>query len=60
MDRIVHTEIEAFKTRVYNTEIHGYTIGTWNRLLSKGDESVIRNKFAERFGICDEGRPVNN
>ena len=58
MDRIVHPEIEAFKTRVYDTEFHGRTIGAWNRLLSKGDENVIRQELAERFNIRDEGQPV--
>lgn len=58
MDRIVHPEIEAFKDRVYGTEFHGRTIGAWNRLLSKGDENVIRHELAERFDIRDEGQPV--
>lgn len=58
MDRIVHPEIEAFKNRVYGTEFHGRTIGAWNRLLSKGDENVIRQELAERFDIRDEGQPV--
>lgn len=58
MDRIVHPEIEAFKDRVYVTKFHGHTIGAWNRLLSKGDENVIRHELAERFDIRDEGQPV--
>ena len=58
MDRIVHPEIEAFKDRVYGTEFHGRTIGAWNRLLSRGDENVIRHELAERFDIRDEGQPV--
>lgn len=58
MDRIVHPEIEAFKDRVYKTEFHGRPIGEWNRLLSGGDEDLIRRKLAERFNIRDEGQPV--
>jgi len=58
MDRIVHPEIEAFKDRVYKTEFHGRSIGAWNRLLSKGDEDLIRRELAERFNIRDEGQPV--
>ena len=58
MDRIVHAEIEAFKDRVYKTEFHGRPIGEWNRLLSGGDEDLIRRKLAERFNIRDEGQPV--
>lgn len=58
MDRIVHADIEAFKDRVYKTKFHGHSIGTWNRLLSKGDEDLIRRELAERFNIRDEGQPV--
>lgn len=58
MDRIVHTEIEAFKERVYGTQFHGRTIGEWNRLLSKGDEDLIRRELAEHFNIRDEGQAV--
>lgn len=58
MDRIVHREIEAFKDRVYKTEFHGRSIGAWNRLLSKGDEDMIRRDLAERFNVRDEGQPV--
>ena len=58
MDRIVHPEIEAFKDRVYGTEFHGRTIGAWNRLLSKGDDNVIRHELAERFDIRDKDQPV--
>lgn len=58
MDRIVHADIEAFKDRIYRTTFHGQTIGAWNRLLSKGDEDLIRRELAERFNIRDEGQPV--
>ena len=58
MDRIVHADIEAFKDRVYKTEFHGRSIGAWNRLLSKGDEELIRRELADRFDIRDEGQPV--
>lgn len=33
MDRIVHPELEAFKTRVMNTEVHGMTVREWDRLF---------------------------
>lgn len=58
MDRIVHPEIEAFKVRVYGTEFHGRTIGAWNRLLSKGDEDLIKRELEARFNIRDVGQPV--
>lgn len=58
MDRIVHANIEAFKTRVYNTEFQGRMIGEWNWLLSKGGEEAIRQALGEQFDIRDIGRPV--
>lgn len=58
MDRIVHADIEAFKNRVYATEFHGRTIGAWNRLLSRGDEDLIKSELETRFNIRDEGQPV--
>ena len=58
MDRIVHSEIEVFKDRVYKTEFHGCSIGAWNRLLSRGDEDSIRRELAEHLDIRDEGQPV--
>lgn len=58
MDRIVHPEIEAFKERVYGTTFHGRTIGAWNRLLSRGEEAVIKRELEARFNIRDVGQPV--
>lgn len=58
MDRIRHTDIEAFKARVYATVFHGRTIGEWNRLLSSGDEVMIKRELEFRFNIRDEGKPV--
>ena len=55
MDRIVHPQIESFKTRVHNTLFHGKTIGAWNRLLSRGNESEILIALSETFGISDDG-----
>jgi hypothetical protein len=58
MDRIVHAEIEAFKSRVYRIRFHGMTIGEWNRLLSRGDEVTIRNELEQRLDIRDIGQSV--
>lgn len=58
MDRIVHAEIEAFKDRVHRTIFHGRTIGDWNRLLSRGDEALIRRELEARFNIRDVGQSV--
>ncbi|ATB57661.1 hypothetical protein [Xanthomonas citri] len=51
MDRIVHSEIEAFKRRTYGTTLHGRTIGDWNRLLSRGGEAAVALALADTFGI---------
>lgn len=33
MDRIVHSELEAFKARVMGTVVHGMTVREWDRLF---------------------------
>jgi hypothetical protein len=33
MDRIVHADLETFKTRVMATEVHGMTVREWDRLF---------------------------
>lgn len=54
IDRIVHSDIEVFKRRVYGTTIHGLTVAQWNRLLSKGSDAAIRKALEDRFAIKDE------
>jgi hypothetical protein len=54
MDRIVHSGIEDFKSRVYGTTMHGLTILQWNRLISSGTDEAIRQTLAERLGIREE------
>ncbi|MBG5268040.1 hypothetical protein I4970_17855 [Pseudomonas aeruginosa] len=54
MDRIVHPEIEAFKSWVYQQTIHGMTIYQWNRLLSRGDDQQIRQALEAHLGIREE------
>lgn len=51
MDRIVHTEIEDFKSRVYGTTYKGMTVLEWNRLLSKGDQTDVAAALAEHLQI---------
>lgn len=41
IDRIQHPDIEAFKSRVLNTEFKGKTIKSWSKILSSGDEATI-------------------
>lgn len=56
MDRIVHPELEAFKTRVMNTTVHGLTVRVWERLFRSGDEARIKQVLEQRLAIR-EGDP---
>lgn len=58
IDRIEHPDIEAFKTRVYNTQIHGRTIKAWNKLLSAGTETAIATALAQAFNITHDEKSV--
>lgn len=58
MDRIVHSDIENFKNRVHRTQFHGMTIGEWNRLLSRGEDAIIKRELERRLDIRDEGQPI--
>jgi hypothetical protein len=48
IDRIVHPGIEAFKSKVYGSTIHGFTVSQWNRLLSTGNDEAIK----KALGTC--------
>lgn len=43
IDRIEHSEIEAFKTRVLNTNFNGKTIKQWSTILSSDNEVQLEN-----------------
>lgn len=43
IDRIEHKEIEAFKSKVLNTQYHGRSIKNWSDILSSKDDSVLEN-----------------
>jgi len=58
MDRIQHSEIEAFKLRVGQTRFHGRTISEWNRLLSSSYDQVIEDALNQTFDVRDTGRDV--
>ncbi|MEZ4806119.1 MAG: hypothetical protein R2815_01425 [Flavobacteriales bacterium] len=58
MDRIVHPDIEAFKTRVSGTQVHGRSVAEWRVLLNRGDEAVIIDSLLRHFDIRDVGIPV--
>ena len=51
IDRIVHTEIEAFKRQVLGSTMHGMTVREWARLLGSGNESKIEQALCERVKI---------
>lgn len=53
MDRIVHSGIEDFKTKVLATEQHGMTIQQWAKLLGKKSDAEIRKILSEKFDITD-------
>ena len=54
LDRIVHPGIEAFKKRVYNTELSGITVREWNRLLSSRREERIERSLQNYLEIRKE------
>jgi hypothetical protein len=50
MDRIVHAELEAFKVRVMNTQVHGLTVREWDRLFRAS------NKYSAALAKATEVR----
>lgn len=50
MDRVVHPGIEAFKSRVMNTEVEGRIIAEWGRFFRRGKEA-ISTELEARFRI---------
>lgn len=40
IDRIEHADIEAFKSNVLNTKLHGYTISEWSQIISSNPETL--------------------
>jgi hypothetical protein len=51
IDRIVHPEIESFKTKVLNTILHGITIGNWAKFFSSGNENILAKYFKTYLSI---------
>ena len=54
IDRIVHSGIEDFKTRVLGTTWHGRTIRQWAQLFGKGSNVQISQTLADTFDIKEE------
>lgn len=51
MDRIVHTEIEAFKSRVMNTKVNGMTVRQWSRIIGSENDAALRHALETHLGI---------
>lgn len=51
MDRIVHGEIETFKSRVYNTIYMGLSILEWKRLFASSDDAKIQQGLLQHLYI---------
>ncbi|MBN1787378.1 MAG: hypothetical protein JW806_03185 [Sedimentisphaerales bacterium] len=51
MDRINHSQIEAFKSKVLLKQIHGKSIQEWSQLLFRGSESSLSSTLHEKFKI---------
>ena len=51
MDRIFHTEIEEFKSRVCAASFKGMTIWNWTRLLASRNDAEIRKGLQKHLGI---------
>lgn len=53
MDRIGHTEIEAFKSRVLKTHFNGMMIGDWVSVLCGDDEAKIKGALKKYLDITE-------
>lgn len=54
IDRIVHPEIEAFKTQVLSKKIYGKTLGEWTKLFNGKDQVLAASTMKERLDIKEE------
>ena len=51
VDRIVHPEIESFKSKVLNFVVHGNTIGNWGKMFTTGHEDCLIKQFKLHLSI---------
>lgn len=54
IDRIDNDDIEKFKKRVLNLQIHGRSIQNWSHLFSRATESELESILIKEFGIYEE------
>ncbi|TBF76013.1 hypothetical protein ELG84_24170 [Rhizobium leguminosarum] len=53
IDRIVHPEIEAFKSRVLNTKVNGMTVRQWMRIIASEDDRYMKKALRDHLGITE-------
>lgn len=53
MDRIVHNELEAFKSRVLAKSVHGLTVKQWERLFRNSDTDYIKDVLRQKLDITE-------
>lgn len=46
IDRIEHSDIEAFKVKVLNTEFHGKTIKQWAKILASSNDKLLEEALS--------------
>lgn len=51
LDRIVHPDLEEFKTRVLGTEFKGMTVKKWMNVLASEDDDKIRRALERHLDI---------
>lgn len=51
MDRIVHADLEGFKRRVLQTNVHGLTVREWDRRFRTSTEAQLEALLAQNLGI---------
>ena len=54
MDRILHPEIEDFKSRVLAHHVNGMTVAAWSRLLFRGQDLEIEDALRTHLNIEDQ------
>ena len=53
MDRIVHPEIESFKTHVMNIKVNGMTVRQWSRLFASDNDELIKQTLKKHLSIIE-------
>lgn len=54
MDRIVHPDLERFKSNVLERRVNGMTVRQWSRLLASGNDERIRDSLHRHLDIREE------